>query len=85
MLRIKRKPKPTPFVKSGTLFVLLLMLLLGGCATPPVPPEPVRMPALPPSAKPPTKPPICEPSCLEGLTKWRERSADSLTTPTKPQ
>lgn len=76
--------KPTPFVSNGTLLVVMLIWLLTGCAGPTVAPEPVRLPALPPSAKQPIKPPTCEPRCLDALTNLRERSADLLTTPTKP-
>ncbi len=84
MLPTKPRRKPTPFVSNGTLLLLVLLLLLKGCATPSVPPEPVRLPALPTSAVQPTKPPLCEPTCLDGLTKLRESLVDSLTTPTKP-
>lgn len=84
MLPTKPRRKPTPFVSNGTLLLLVLLLLLKGCATPSVPPEPVRLPALPTSAVQPTPPQVCVPSCLDSLTRWREKSADSLTTPTKP-
>lgn len=83
MLPTKPRRKRTPFVSNGTLLLLALLLLLKGCATPSVPPEPVRLPALPTSAKQPTPPPICVPTCLDGLTKLRESLADSLTSPTK--
>lgn len=83
MQQTKPKPKRKSSVLIVTVLIVLLSLLLKGCAAPSVPPAPVRLPELPTSAKQPTKPPICAPSCLDALTTLRERSADSLTTPTR--
>lgn len=68
--------------------VLLPMLLATGCASKSPnswpQPKPVQRPALPEQARqvPVNQmPSICSPSCTAGLTKLREQSLQSLTTP----
>lgn len=75
----------------GLLWPLLtLALLVSGCATnsllpePASAPQPVVIPELVQEARQPTPPAICSPSCSEGLTRLRKELLDSLTQPTSP-
>lgn len=85
---MRKKPMPKkspPFVSTGTVIVLLLVLWLTGCATPPVPlpplpVKPVQIPALPSYAKQPPMPPECLPTCENRLTIMRESWLEQLTT-----
>lgn len=58
---------------NAALALLMLALLMAGCAAPqkPMPPQPVRsvqIPPLPETSRPPQKPLICSPDCL---TAWQ--------------
>ena len=86
MHKTPMQPKLQPFVSWPTAIVLMLLLLVSGCKTPPQtpPPVPVRnvqIPALPSYAIQPTTPSECYPSCLERSTTLRERWLRMLTTP----
>ena len=77
------------FVRTSTVLVLLALLWLAGCATPPMQPPsaPVRsvqIPPLPSYARQPPLPPECLPSCESRLTTMRESWLNSLQTPTWP-
>ena len=81
--------KSPPFVSISTALVLLLALLLAGCAAPPptlptAPVKSVQIPPLPSYAKQPPTPLWCLPNCETGLTKERESWLDSLRTLTLP-
>lgn len=65
--------------------LLLLAMLLTGCATPQTPPPlPAQAPALPPQARQPALPEWCSPTCSAALERellsWRQR----LTQPMQP-
>ena len=85
---MRKKPMPKkspPFMSIGTVIVLLLVLWLSGCATPPAPLPPlpvksVQIPALPSYARQPAPPPECLPTCESGLTKERESWLNLLQT-----
>lgn len=89
---MRRKPtgeNSPPFVSIGTVIVLLALLWLSGCATPPAPPpvlpvKSVQIPPLPSYARQPQMPPECLPSCESGLTTARESWLGLLMTLTLP-
>ena len=64
------------------LIVMLLLLLLAGCASAPLQlPAPAPLiPPLPQEARQPDPPPICQPTCSAGLA----RLLDSLLQPPTP-
>ena len=67
--------------------LLLLPLLLTGCASVSQPSPPVRpalIPPLPAEARQPVPPPICSPTCSAGLTTLRDKLLHLLTPPTAP-
>lgn len=89
MLKKTTPRKSPPFIRFGTLIVLVLLLWIAGCATPPAPlpispPKPMQMPPLPSYARQPKLPPECLPSCESALTSERESWLNLLQTLTWP-
>ena len=87
---------PKPYSRIWTPPLLVAMLLIVGCATPPEPLQPVpvviqpkRLP-LPPEARQPPVPAICLPTCLEGwqrtVEQWLQKlnGGESPGLPAKP-
>jgi len=78
------------FKPSVVLKLLLLPLLMSGCALspqrlqPPLIIQPAEIPELPQEARQPPVPALCSEGCSKGLTMRRESWLRSQTTPTKP-
>lgn len=70
------------------LMLMLLVLLLSGCASDSVnllrPVTPPTIPPLPAQAKQPAIPSMCLPTCSAALTKERESWLNTLTPPASP-
>ncbi len=74
-------PRAGNWPLSALLALLLPVLLMAGCATPPapLPPKPVPPVQLPALAPPPPKPLICSPDCLTGWQSEQQRLLNMLT------
>lgn len=74
----------TPLFKLTlpVLLVIVLLVLLTGCASVPPTPSPGSATPLPPRVRPKQPPPICSPTCSDGLAKLLD---NLLTTPKPPE